>query len=612
MHDQHRLHPRPRMSLAHRMLAIALTASSLAAGTALAANSSGVGINVGGWDYWSPDLPTIDQFKRAEGWFTQCTKANSPNCPGETAWDTGEQSALQRDANGWPLALPAPGSPLKFRSVAALLFKGNGGAHPVGRYIVRYDGQGTLAYGLRARKLADESREQRDVIEVAPGDEGVLISITATAAGNHLRNIRVVPPGGVCELEPKAYAETPGACAARGTGPFVGFEQLVDTQTFHPYFLADIRGFRSVRFLDWNRTNTSQLTDWAQRPKPAHAFWTGPHGVPVEAMLELANRAGSDPWINMPYQASDDYVRRFAQLARQRLGAKRQLIVEYANEAWNGGFVAGGWMQQQALRKWPAADGTSDFAKRLSWYGLRSAQVCAIVKAEFGADAGRVRCAVNSQAANADVLDQILQCRHALSERGGQPCARGVDAAAIAPYFADYIADDAVRATVRGWAAETDGGLGKMFAEILAEGPDGRPVTPPLYASYPVAPQGAVALARQRMLENLRIANRHGLPLWAYEGGQHLSAFGAADPVFVGLYTRANRDPRMGRAYDRMLQNWRADNGQLIALFNHVYMPGRHGAWGLKETLFTTEGAKWNAVLPWRDGVPCWWSGCTR
>lgn len=599
----------PRHRLRQRLCIGALL---LAAGATALAATSGVGINVGGWDYWSPDLPTIDQFKRADGWFTQCTKASNPACPSETAWDTGEQAQLKRDANGWPTSLPPAGSTLKFRTVAALLFKNNGGAHPVGKYVVLYDGQGTLAFGLRGTRNAAESRPGRDVVDVGAGDEGVLISITATTATNHLRNIRVVPPGGVCELAPRDYADMPAACAARGTGSFIGFEQLVDAQTFHPYFIGDLRGFRIARFLDWNRTNTSEIVQWAERPKTSHAFWTGPHGVPIEAMLELANRAGVDPWINLPHRASDDYVRRFAQLARQKLGARRQLIVEYANEPWNGGFAAGTWMQRQALAKWPQHDGTSDFAKRLSWYGLRSAQVCALVKAEFGADAGRVRCAVNGQAGNYDVLDQMLQCRHALLERGGRPCARSVDIAAIAPYFADYISDAAVRATVRAWAAEPDGGLDRMFAEILAEGPDGRPVTPPLYASYPVAPQGAVALARQRMLDNLRIANRHGLPLWSYEAGQHMTAFGVEDAVFIDLYLRANRDPRMGRAYDRMLQNWRADNGQAVVLFNHVYAPGRYGAWGLKETMFTTAGAKWNAVLPWRDRIPCWWSGCTR
>ena len=74
----------------------------LATGAAQAgAAASGVGLNLGEWDYWSSDLPTIDQFKRAGGWFTQCTREQNANCPADWAWDTGEQAKLKLDASGW-------------------------------------------------------------------------------------------------------------------------------------------------------------------------------------------------------------------------------------------------------------------------------------------------------------------------------------------------------------------------------------------------------------------------------------------------------------------------------------------------------------------------------
>lgn len=583
----------------------------LATGAAQAgAAASGVGLNLGEWDYWSPDLPTIDQFKRAGGWYTQCTREQNPRCPADWAWDTGEQAKLQRDANGWVTQLPAADdTSAQYRWIAALLFKDNGSAHPAGQYTVLYDGAGVIEYGLLGRKLS--GTPGRDVVQVSPGNDGLLITIRATTPGNHVRNLRVLPPGGVCDGAPKVYAASAADCATNGTGTFVAFEQLLaqQPQTWHPYFVSDAKGFRSVRFLDWGKTNTSTLQHWADRPKPAQAFWTGPHGIPVESMLDLANKAGADPWITLPMQATDDYVRRFARLAKERMGAKRTLIVEYSNEPWNTAFDAYRYMEQQAVSKWGAGQ---PFNKALSWYGLRSVQVCSIVKAEFGADASRVKCVANGQAGWADVTRQILACQHAQAEVG-QPCGRKLDAVAVAPYFGGYIGDLSVRSIVDSWAAEPDGGMGKLFAEILAEGPDGQPATPPLLGKHPDSkPGGAVAVAQKTMTDSLAIANEFALPLWAYEGGQHLTTalWNDSDPAWIGLYTAANRHARMATAYERWLQAWRSSGAQTMTLFNHVYRPGRSGAWGLKETQFTTDGPKWNAVLPWRDSIACWWPGC--
>jgi hypothetical protein len=595
-----------------RLARQALGCILLATGAAQAgAAASGVGLNLGEWDYWSSDLPTIDQFKRAGGWFTQCTREQNANCPADWAWDTGEQAKLRLDANGWVTQLPAANdSNAQYRWIAALLFAANGSAHPAGQYTVLYEGEGVVEYGLLGRKLS--GTPGRDLVQVAAGNDGLLIKIVATTPGNHVRNLRVLPPGGVCDGAPKVYAASAADCVTNGSGTFIGFEQLLAQQpqaTWHPYFVGDAKGFRSVRFLDWGKTNASTLRHWADRPKPAQAFWTGPYGIPVESMLDFANKAGADPWINLPMQATDDYVRRFARLAKDRMGAKRTLIVEYSNEPWNGAFPANSWMQEQAKAKWGTGQ---EYNKALSWYGLRSVQVCGIVKAEFGADASRVKCVANGQAGWPDVTRQILACQHAQADLG-QPCGRQLDAVAVAPYFGHYIGDLSVRSIVNSWAAEPDGGMGKMFAELLAQGPDGQPTAPPLLGKHEAShPGGAVAAARQSMLDSLGIANEFALPLWAYEGGQHLTSNLGSDndPMWIGLFTAANRHARMATAYERYLQDWRASGGQTMTLFSHIYRPGRYGAWGLKETQFTTEGPKWNALLPWRDGIACWWPGC--
>jgi hypothetical protein len=68
----------------------------------------------------------------------------------------------------------------------------------------------------------------------------------------------------------------------------------------------------------------------------------------------------------------------------------------------------------------------------------------------------------------------------------------------------------------------------------------------------------------------------------------------------------------MGVAYSRTLIDWQAAGGQAYALFSHVKRPSKSGAWGLKETQFDTGSAKWQAILPYRDSIACWWPGCSR
>lgn len=597
-----------------RWLAGACTVALATIATSAGAVTSGMGLNLSEWAYSSTDFPIIDQFKRAGGWYTQCESGKGSCTFGKgdpSPWDTLEQSKMSVDADGWVKSLPAPDdTSVKYRFVSALLFSGNDGKHPEGRYTVLYDGEGTITYGLLGEKLDGESRDNRHVVYVRNGNpDGVLITIRETNPNNYIRNIRVLPPGGVCSGAPKVYVEKLEDCVAQGTGNYIPFERMSAQRKWHPYFQAEVRGFRTLRFLDWGRTNGNKIEHWADRPQMSHAFWNGAYGIPVEAMVDLANTVGADPWINIPAHVDDDYVHRFAQAVKATMSTKSKLIVEYTNEPWNDYFEQGQWLLGKGRTKWPKAD---PYTARSNWYAMRAVQVCRIVKSEFGADAGRVRCVLNGQAANSNVAKDQLACTLA---RGiiGQDCAKEVDALAIAPYFGYYISDRTVRDEIHNWITNSnDGGLGKLFEEILGEDVNGNQVTAPLYGKLKgTDPKGAVEMSRTWTMKNFEVATSFRKPLWAYENGQHLTMADGddKDEAWLALLKAGNRDPRMARAYERAMQNWRAAGGQTNAMFDHIYVPGTYGAWGLKETQFTTTGVKWNAVLPWRDSG-CWWSGC--
>jgi hypothetical protein len=229
-------------------------------------------------------------------------------------------------------------------------------------------------------------------------------------------------------------------------------------------------------------------------------------------------------------------------------------------------------------------------------------QLCRIVKQEFGADAGRVRCVANSQAANPQVSETLLACELAQGELG-RGCAREFDALAIGPYFGHYLGSNALAATVDRWAEDPSTGLAALFSEIT--GSDGMP---PLFAPGSRTPrEGALEQAAGWIAASKKVADKYGLPMVAYEGGQHLTMprGGKAE----ALFRAANHDPRMGAAMERLVQAWKAAGGQLFMAFSYTQRPGRFGFWGMKEEQRDDQAPKWLAIRKLRD-EPCWWSGC--
>ena len=112
--------------------------------------------------------------------------------------------------------------------------------------------------------------------------------------------------------------------------------------------------------------------------------------------------------------------------------------------------------------------------------------------------------------------------------------------------------------------------------------------------------------AKALMLEHAAVARKYGLPMIAYEGGQHLWEMEGKEPEVQALFEAANRDPRMGALYTRYLQNWTEAGG---GLFVHLLDSGRcdKGAcWGALEHLSQprAEAPKFDALQRFIEGRP--------
>ncbi|MBX3471659.1 MAG: hypothetical protein KF878_32795 [Planctomycetes bacterium] len=317
-----------------------------------------------------------------------------------------------------------------------------------------------------------------------------------------------------------------------------GFEATHEAEPFHPLFLERLAPFSTLRFMDWGETNHSPVTSWSERRRPDHRSQHGPAGVAYEVMVDLCNRTGKHMWVCVPHRADDDHVRRLAALLAERLDPALTLYVEYSNEVWNGVFG-----QHRDVKAAARGEGCEWFERQ----ARRSAEVFDLFEQALGGRDRLVR-VLGSHAANPDLSARLI---------AALPRPDAADALAIAPYFGGRLGGAAAWQTTRGWSVDQ------------------------------VLDACAADLARQRDLiaRQRAVAERAGLALVAYEGGQHLVGVGKAvdDDALTDLFVRANRHPRMRELYLRHLADWREAGGGLFVHFSSVYAPQKWGCWGSLE-----------------------------
>lgn len=546
---------RPRVALV--VAFVVLTVWTRLSSYAQSAVTPRLGTNLAEVNDYSPQLPFVDLFRSSRPWLTQCEVGADPGCSPANSFDTGEAALLDLDRDGWVRSLPIRSAPPIFTSVATVWDFPS--SFPGGRYVVRYEGEGTIEYRLGAEKVDGVSKPGRDLITFNPSKGPAVLRIAVTdpsRVGAYLRGITVIS-----ELD----------------------EQRATSEQFSSYLLSQLEPYQVLRFMDWMRTNNSVVSRWNGRAKPTDARYGTEQGVPAEVMIDLANRAKKAPWFTMPHRADDDYVRSFAEVAKQRLDGSLLVYVEYSNEVWNPAFAQGDWVEQRGRAVFPESQ-ESNFTKRINFYGRRSAEICELWKEVFGDAASRIVCVMGAQAANSWTASEALQCP--LWDKA--PCvARGINALAIAPYFGDYLGQETNAQEVRGLTSQADGGLSKLFYELSNGG---------VLGNSPAG--GAVAESVRWIQDAQEVARQQGVALITYEGGQHLVGVGSAqsDEKLTTLFSGANRDSRMGTLYQRYLAAWEKEAGGLFMHFTDSGSYSPFGSWGALERVGQLSSAKYDAL----------------
>jgi hypothetical protein len=485
-----------------------------------------LGVNLGSLSYYSPTLPFLDVMKNADS--PQTTKASFGG-----PWNTELVDKVPFDAAGWPLEIPYSGpgvaEPQRVRySVVSLTYPG--------RYTLLYDGDGEFEFPAAPVKVLDQA-PGTIYLDVQHRDEGsVFLTITRSAKANHVRNVRLILPG---------------------------YDKTYATQVFHPRFLEQIKGASVLRFMDWQRTNNSELAHWKDRatPQMSQATW---RGASIETMIDLANRVDADPWLCVPHLADDDFVEQMAKVVKERLAPGRVVYIEYSNEIWNGIFGQYKYASEQGckagLNKLGSYAGSCDDDGAKMWAGTkytakRAAKIFDTFERVFGGTDRIVR-VLAGQAAFVDRNEVLLK---AFADPAINPKRVKADALAIAPYFGGVANDLAEKQGASSLTVETI--LQHMDSSIQEQVRD---------------------LTRQ----NKAVADKYGMRLVAYEGGQHLVANGELmnDESLTQKLIAANRHPRMSQLYEKMFDAWYSASGRdLLVLFNSAEMPSKYGSWGLLE-----------------------------
>ncbi|MFN4098614.1 MAG: hypothetical protein ACK4GT_02440, partial [Pararhodobacter sp.] len=444
-----------------------------------------------------------------------------------------------------------------------------------GTWHVSWEGSAYLGFDGRARNV--RYGENSATFDYEPGEGSVLIQFNRGT----LRNLSVVH---------ERHLEAAAAGAL-----------------FNPDWLARVGDTEILRFMDWMQTNHSTQAQWEDRPQLTDYSWTR-RGVPLEVMLRLANETGAEPWFTLPHLADDDYVRRFAQMAREELRPDLRAWFEFSNEVWNWGFAQADWAEQSARARWDREWAWTQFG------AVRAAEVMRVVDEVYaGAEDRRIR-VLGLFTAWLGLEEDMLNAPEYLAEDpSNRPPHESFDAMAVTGYFSAELHNEDRREMVHGWlrdsrtAAEEAGAAQGLTGTALAEHVSAHRFDHAIELAARELIDGSVSGSAEHTVRDLLdrtlahhagVAQEYGLALVMYEGGTHVVTNPAdhQDTELVAFFEALNYSDPMGAVYDELLAGWQALTPAPFVAFMDIGKPSIWGSWGHLRHL-DDDTARWRALM---------------
>jgi hypothetical protein len=524
---------------------------------------SPLGTNLAPVTDFTAEYPFVNHFKQATPWVSGVKFGT---------FDDGRK--LKLDGNGYVKELAR-------KQVAnSVLFTGES-VDPdlVGRrFVLTWSGKGAMSVGGAVDQdtiVFGTNRIEFTLETTNPGEQPtIILTLLKTDPRKRVKNIKLVPTGGVCSSDRLVEVADAGDCS----GDFLSFETDTDAIMFNPQFLANTAPYRSIRFMDWMRTNGSNQQSFDSRPKPSNAFWSTDRGVPLEVMIRLANDLDADPWFNIPHKAKDSYITAFATMVRDELEVGRIAYFEYSNEVWNTIFTQTQYAATKGQELGLHLPEDDETIGMLRFYSHRSQQMFDLIEATFGGTT-RIHRVLANFVFNTFFTDTVLDYGDAATKS---------DSLAVAPYFGTTVSEE------------------EVADEIKAEGVDG--VLDWLeFDDNATLGYGSLASVDAKVVDQVGVATDYGLPLIAYEGGQHMVATPQfdEDTELQAILDDVNRDPRMKTLYLTYLDDWATATNEPLWHYVNCDRWGIHGRWGALEYPSQDRGAapKFDALQTFIESV---------
>jgi hypothetical protein len=489
-----------------------------------ALKTSNIGINQNPLNYYGSQIAFADLMKMSSGW--------------QRPWGSPNAAVpLQLDSDGYPTVIDLD------NNFVTIIHDDDWGRDITNDnvYVLLYDGEGTFNISIN-NTIIDQTPGR--IVYQLNAQGRTLLYLNSTNPANHARNIRFV-----------ALAD----------------ESTYATQPFRQIFLDNWGSFPTFRYMDWLRTNNSTVAQWSDRALVTDSRQSTNAGVAYEYIIQLSNDTQTNPWINIPHMADDNYVLQLATLFRDTLDPNLTVYIEYTNEAWNSIFSQTGYMNTMATNL--------GLPNGRNYYSQRTAEVMDIWSNIYtGIPTQRYVRVLGTHFANSWITNQLASWGNASTH---------VDAVAVGPYFGGTM----------GRVNNVDATLAMTSAELAQHLLDVE-----------------VPNNKTQMIAQKAVADTYGLRLVAYEGGQHLVGVGTHPTLgylvnyqpLTDLLIATNREPVMKDVYLQYLSNWQEVSGDLMLLFNAVGEYSRYGSWGLLEFSYQTVSAspKASAVYESVCGTP--------
>ena len=387
------------------------------------------------------------------------------------------------------------------------------------------------------------NRTTADVIVNVDPTRIVTLALAFKNTGGQLKDIKLIRPG---------YAD--------------------DSQIFTDEFLAALRPFGAIRFMDFARTNNSTISTWEQRAKVDDPQYTI-KGAPYEHAIELGNRTGKDIWLCIPALADDDFVVQLGKLVREKLSPDLACYIEYSNEVWNGQFKQFHQNQEAAKAEVAAGDtALNDHGKdtNVHFWGWKRVARRAVQFKKLLGDDPRFRVILASQS-GFDPPGYVLRQQLEYVEKYHGPPNKFFYAVACAPYFSPG-------------RDELDPLKKKWFTDRKVITVD--EICDRLLARTETSRNEKVAAFHE-------LARKYGLKSFAYEAGLDLQQ--QAHNVDVKIASQY--DPRTGQAVEDYINNFFAGGGDALFYFNLSCKYSKSGYWGLTEDVRDLTAPKYQAAM---------------